>query len=79
MANSSKCKCGSTRILSVSAKCSDLCFANFGDLEHDGYVPTIAGLDGGDYLSINVCCDCGVLLNFPKMTDKQIASALKDA
>lgn len=71
------CECGSKRILSVSAKCSDLCSASFGSLEHDGYVPSIESLGGGDYLEIEVCVECGRLQNFEPLTDKQIKIAFK--
>lgn len=71
------CKCGSDRILSISAKCSDLCSASFGELEHDGYVPIIEGLGGGDYLDIEVCVECGSLQNFDPITDKQVKAAFK--
>lgn len=74
------CKCGSERILSVSAKCSDLCFATFGKLEHDGYVPNIPGLsDDGDYLSIDICADCGKVQGFMPLSDARIAKAFKEA
>jgi hypothetical protein len=51
--------CSSDRILTVSGKCSDLCFVTFGELEHDGYVPDNLGIGGGDYLEFNLCMDCG--------------------
>lgn len=52
-----------------------MCSASFGDLEHDGYVPYIEALGGGDYLEIRFCADCGLLQNFQPLTDRQIAAA----
>lgn len=55
-------RCNSERVLSVSAKCSDMCVVQIGDLEHDGYVPTdvVFGAGGfGDYVTFDVCLDCG--------------------
>ena len=54
-------KCNSQRILSLSAKCSDLCFATLGTEEKDGYVPCDLGIGGGDYVEIQLCLDCGQL------------------
>lgn len=59
-----KCSsCDSSRIASVSGKCSDLCFADVqvGDktVEHDGYVPRDMGVGGGEDVSITYCLDCG--------------------
>lgn len=71
------CECGSKRILTVSAKCSDLCSASYGKLEHDGYVPSIEGLGGGDYLAIDVCVECGRIQDFKPLTDKQIKDAFR--
>lgn len=77
------CKCGSDRILLLSAKCSDLCFARFeklSNLEHDGYVPRIPGLsDDGDYLTVEICCDCGTVQGFKPMSDAEIRKAFKEA
>lgn len=53
-------RCGSTRVVSISAKCSDLCFAAMsGDREHTGYVPYDIGIGGGDYVDMIFCLDCG--------------------
>lgn len=56
-------KCDSNRIVSLSAKCSDLCFAsmtvNGKQVQEDGYVPSDMGVGGGDYLEIDLCLDCG--------------------
>ena len=63
--------CNSTRILQISGKTSDACYAEFmkgGDtlLMSDGYVPSDIGIGAGDYLEFGVCMECGKLQNnFP--------------
>ena len=55
-----KCqRCGSDRVISASAKCSDLCFVSYKGNKHDGYVPSDMGIGGGDYLEIELCLECG--------------------
>ncbi len=54
------CKnCNSVRIVSVSAKCSDLCFFETIGFESDGYVPSNFGIGGGDYVEFDYCLECG--------------------
>ena len=54
------CKCGSGRIASMNAKCSDCCSI---DLPHgetlNGYVPKNLNIGGGDYIKFRFCMDCG--------------------
>lgn len=52
-------ECGSDRIASISAKCSDLFSVSIGIAEHDGYVPRDMNIGGGDYMEIDLCLDCG--------------------
>lgn len=48
------CKCGSSRIAEINAKCKH------------GYVPHDMGIGGGDYIRFEYCLDCGVMIgNFP--------------
>lgn len=58
-----KCqRCESERVLSINAKCSDMCVAEIGGHEQDGYVPqdVLIGAGGwGDYVQFAVCLDCG--------------------
>lgn len=59
-----KCdKCGSERVLSVGAKCSDQFSARSGsDEEYDGYVPAGIGLGSDeDYVEFDYCLECGQL------------------
>jgi hypothetical protein len=64
-----KCqRCESTRVASISGKCSDFCFTRIGDKEHDGYAPQDMGLknDYGDYVAFSWCLDCGqIQAKFP--------------
>lgn len=53
------CKCGSTRIATVNAKCSDMCNVEIGSVEHNDYVPVDLGIGGGDYIRMKYCLDCG--------------------
>lgn len=52
-------KCKSNRVLSVNAKCSDLCFLDIGNKEKNGYVPRGMGIGGGDSVRFEMCLDCG--------------------
>ena len=66
-------QCGASRLLSVSAKCSDLCHVmdpNDGERETDGYVPRDLGIGGGDYLEFKYCLQCGKIQgSFPITED----------
>lgn len=74
------CKCGSSRLLSISGRTGDECYvlySNTGRLENNGYVPLGLGIGGGDYLEFDVCVDCGTLqTNFP-ISEETIQQALK--
>lgn len=66
------CKCGSERIASVSAKCSDCCCVKYSpeDEYKDGYVPSDMGIGGGDYVEFEWCLDCGLIQgDFPVQTE----------
>jgi len=65
-------KCKSERVGTVGGKTSDL--ANFSvyseGIDHQGEVPSIPVIGGGDYLSIDFCLDCGQIQGeFPINTD----------
>lgn len=66
------CKCGSNRILRVSGKTSDMCWAKYGDKEHDGYVPDGLNIGSGDYLQFKVCLDCGQMVGNWPVTEEAI-------
>jgi len=52
-------RCGSDRIIEISAKCSDLCCAAFKGKETDGYAPGVRAVCGGDYVEPAICLECG--------------------
>ena len=64
--------CGSERIMSFSAKCSDLFSMSVGGGESKwGYVPDCFLGEGGDYVGGTVCLDCGQWQgSFPVKTPK---------
>lgn len=51
-------KCNSERLLSVNAKCNDLCHAtqHHNGLESDGY--SVIG-SSGSYVEFTLCMECG--------------------
>jgi hypothetical protein len=69
--------CGKDRILNISAKCSDLCHTNLGDLESNGYVPEGLGIGNGDYLEFKLCLDCGQVQGKFPIPDEAVKSVLK--
>lgn len=75
-------------ILSISAKCSDLCFTSFTDAkgkvtESDGYVPQGIGIDEkgdcGDYVSMEIDMQTGQILNWKPISDARVIKAQKKA
>jgi len=73
------CKCGSNRILKLTAKCDDRCDKRVDHLNYhrDGNVPYLDFLGGGDYLQISVCLDCGVLQKFTPVDDEELKDELR--
>lgn len=59
----SKCfRCESKEIVSISAKCSDLCFIQYPDgSEKDGYIDDSLGIGCGDYVDFSFCLHCGTI------------------
>jgi len=72
-------------ILSISAKCSDLCYTKYTDkngkeTESDGYVPKGIGIDEyGDYVVLDIDMETGQIQNWKPVTDKQVIAAQKKA
>jgi hypothetical protein len=69
-------------ILSISAKCSDLCWTEYTDnngnvSESDGYVPNDIGIGGGDYIEIDIDMETGRILNWKPISDKQVIESQK--
>jgi len=51
--------CGEKDLVSVSAKCSDMCCVSYKNQESLGYVPENIGIGGGDYINFEYCPKCG--------------------
>ena len=72
-------------ILSISAKCSDMCYTKYTDkngieTKSDGYVPTGIGIDEyGDYVVLDIDMETGQIQNWKPVTDKQVIAAQKKA
>ena len=71
-------------IISISAKCSDLCFAQIQTKEreeiftHDGYVPEfMPGEHYGDYVILDIELATGKILNWKKPNQKTIKDFIK--
>lgn len=60
MDNTLKCtRCGSGRLMSVTAKCSDSCGVSLDGHDSDGYVPSGLNIGDGKYIEFEVCAVCG--------------------
>lgn len=53
------CKCGSVRVVRITAKCGDMFSAKSGLKEYNGYVPREFNIGAGDYINFILCIDCG--------------------
>lgn len=77
-----KCdKCGSKRILSVNARCSDMFDMQFGDEHKNGYVPKnlVFGEGGyGDYVKFDLCLDCGKMQGDFPINQEEIEYAMSE-
>jgi len=63
-----QCKCGSSRLITVQAHCSDCFNAHQQDTEteHQGYVPEGLGIGRGDDVEMTYCLDCGQIQDWEK-------------
>ena len=52
-------RCNSDRVLSLNGKTADMCCSRFKGERRDDYPPRVKGLGGGDYISVEVCLECG--------------------
>ena len=72
-------------ILTISAKCSDLCSTSFkadnGKVtESDGYVLQGIGIDEyGDYVVLEIDMQSGQILNWKPVSDARVIKAQKEA
>lgn len=64
--------------ISISAKCSDLCFTQLVDKNNNvlatknGYVPKFMPDDGGDYVVLDIDLETGTILNWKRPTKQSI-------
>ena len=73
------CDCGSERLLNVQGKTSDGCFVSYRNIEHDGYVPRLDCIGGGDYIEFTLCMDCGRVQGQFPVPDENIKGAISNA
>lgn len=73
-------------ILTISSKSSDLNTFRYkdknGKVTESGdyaYVPEDIGIGGGDYVEMDIDTETGQILNWKKLTDKQVIEAIKKA
>ncbi len=72
------CKCGGERIISVSAKSSDMCGVMYKGVEYVGYAPQGIGISTEvDYVSFELCMDCGRVQNFVSPDEAALMLALE--
>lgn len=73
------------KTITISAKCSDLCYAVLLDEqgnqigeEHDGYVPKFFPDDHyGDYVMLDIDLETGKILNWKAPTEAQLNETFK--
>lgn len=67
------CICGSTRIMKISAKCSDAAELQIPhlNLEIEGGLPSI-GPFGGDYINLDICMNCGTIQDWELISDVDV-------
>lgn len=70
-------------ILTISAKCSDMCCITFTDAkgketETDGYVPEGIGIGDyyGDYINMEIDMETGQIQNWKPVSDEKVIEAL---
>lgn len=72
-------------ILTISAKCSDLCSTSYTDkngkvTESDSYVPSGIGIDEyGDYVVLEIDMKTGQIQNWKPVSDSKVIKAQKEA
>ena len=72
--------------LTISSKSSDLNTFRYEDKNGKvtksndyAYVPENIGIGGGDYVEMEIDTETGQILNWKKLTDKQVIDAIKKA
>jgi len=62
--------CPCTRIVDLGAKCSDMFSMSYQQKSLQGYVPSVIGIGGGDYVEFKYCLDCGKIQNFKRVEEE---------
>lgn len=76
----SKCqRCSSDRIGYVDGKTADRCFYTYKDIGHDGYVPKAVGIEGGDYIGLRYCLECGQIQGSFPVQDPEYYTEIQGA
>jgi hypothetical protein len=71
-------RCKSERIISVNGKTSDCFSASYKGEEFDGYVLSDVGIgEGGDYIEISYCLDCGQIQDKFPIDEELVLSSIK--
>jgi hypothetical protein len=73
------------KTITISAKCSDLCYATLRDAignqigeDHDGYVPKwMPDEHYGDYVMLDIDVETGRILNWKTPTEAQLRETFK--
>jgi hypothetical protein len=67
------------RIISISAKCKDLCkltfFDKYSNHEYEGYVPYNLGIGEDDYIELSIDIDSGKIINW-EIPDEEVLNSL---
>lgn len=61
--------CQHKQILGVNAKCSDCFDGSFNGMSIQGYVPYDLNIGGGDYITFELCVECGQIQGDWPITD----------
>ena len=66
-------------ILKITAKCSDMFFARFGEKRYNGYVPDfMPGQHYGDYVQLDIDVNTGLIVNWKTPTEEQLKEVFKN-
>lgn len=68
-------------IISIGGKVSDLSYlvAKEAGVDHDGYVPYIKGIGGGDYIEIEIDNDTGKIVGWVPLTVEELREKVAEA
>lgn len=72
-------RCSGGRVVSYTAKTSDMNHFSLGEKIRDGYVPDDLGVGGGDYVEFDYCLDCGQLQGYFPLAPTELETKLSAA